>query len=131
MTLSLPKVKNLKIQQQWKKILSQPLTSIRTLSQLIGNCSTAIQDFARQANSSNSRNIIKEFYGVKSDSLRISKKGAKMVDLKCKYIQQKMPRAKYGELLIKRREVISNKRARTEAAKMATMSFTMSQKLGI
>lgn len=42
-----------------------------------------------------------------------------------------MPRAKYGELLIKRREVISNKRARPEAAKLATMSFTMSQKLGI
>ena len=74
----------MEIQEQYKETLSQPLTSIRTLSSSNSSSTTVIQGSATQ---SNSGNVIKEFSGGESDSLRPNKKGIKLVYSKCKSIQ--------------------------------------------
>lgn len=71
----------MKIQEQCKEIQSQLLTSIRILRSSNSSSTTVIQGFA------NSVNLVKEFSGGETNSLRPSKKGTKVLDSKIKSIQ--------------------------------------------
>ena len=71
----------MKIQEQCKEIQSQLLTSIRILRSSNSSSTTVIQGFA------NSMNLVKEFSGGETNSLRPSKKGTKVLDSKIKSIQ--------------------------------------------